>query len=134
MKTARARRLSYKHKEYDTVIKTISIAALGLWVAVGGVAAAQDTDDKAQQRRIRDISIAIGNAYACTGKEGRAQFKEESHYLFDLILKDMGSDLAFVYASGVGYGASLPKEKLECPTLLKQWEEIREDYELKEAE
>ena len=40
--------------------------------------------------------------------------------------------MAFLYATGIGYGSSLPKEKLDCPTLLKQWEEIREDYELKE--
>ena len=70
------------------------------------------------------MSVAIGNAYACTGKEGRAQFKEESHLLFDLIVQDMGSDMAFLYATGIGYGSSLSKDKLDCPTLLKQREEI----------
>jgi hypothetical protein len=64
----------------------------------------------------------------------RGSDREQSHYLFNLILQDMGSDLAFVYASGIGYGASLSKDKLDCPALLEQWEEIREDYELKEAE
>ena len=120
----------------NTRINTIaSVACCAVALLLSAVpASALEADDKAMERRIRDISIAIGNAYACTGKEGRAQFKEESHYLFNLILQDMGSDLAFVYATGIGYGASLPKEKLECSTLLEQWEEIREDYELKEAE
>ncbi len=93
---------------------------------------AQDVDDKAMERRVRHLSVAIGNAYVCTEKEGQGAFKEESHLLFDLIVQDMGSDMAFLYATGIGYGSSLPKEKLDCPTLLKQWEEIREDYELKE--
>jgi len=89
-------------------------------------------DDKAMEQRVRDMSIAIGNAYACTEKEGREAFKEESHLLFDLIVQDMGSDMAFLYATGIGYGSSVSKDKLDCPTLLKQWEEMREDYELKE--
>ena len=114
------------------MIRTISIAALGLWVAAAGVAPAQqDADDKAMERRIRHTAIAIGNAYVCTEKEGQKAFKEEAHHLFDLILQDRGSDLAFLYASGIGYGSSLANDKLDCPALLKQWEEIREDYELK---
>ncbi len=114
------------------MIRTISIAALGLWVAAAGVAPAQqDADDEAMERRVRHISVAIGNAYACTEKEGQKAFKEEAHHLFDLILQDRGSDLAFLYASGIGYGSSQSKDKLDCPMLLKQWEEFREDYELK---
>ncbi len=116
------------------MIRNISIAALGLWVAAAGVAPAQDMDDKAMERRVRHMSVAIGNAYACTEKEGQKAFKEEAHHLFDLILQDVGSDLAFVYASGIGYGSSLAKDKLDCPMLLKQWEGIREDYDLKGGE
>jgi hypothetical protein len=124
-------RSSREKREDFTMIRTISVAALGLWVAAGGIAVAADVDDKAMERKVRDISIAIGNAYACTEMEGRKVFKGEAHQLFDLILQDVGSDLAFIYASGLGYGSSLPKDKLDCPKLLKQWEEFREDYELK---
>jgi hypothetical protein len=116
------------------MIKIISMLALGLWVAAAGVASAKDLDmdmdEKAMELKVRDLSIAIGNAYVCTEKERQPAFKKESHLLFNLILQDVGSDLAFVYATGVGYGASLQKEKLDCPLLLKQWEEFREDYEL----
>lgn len=111
--------------------RIISTLALGLWFAVAGVASAQDVDEKAMERKIRHLAIGIGNAYACTEKDKRQAFKGESHHLFDLILQDVGSDLAFVYATSLGYGSAVPKEKLECPKLLKQWEEIRADYELK---
>ena len=47
---------------------------------------AQDMDDKAMERRVRHMSVAIGNAYVCTEKEARGAFKEESHLLFDLIV------------------------------------------------
>ena len=115
------------------MIKIISMLALGLCVAAG-VASAKDLDmdmdEKAMEEKVRNTSIAIGNAYVCTKKEGQQAFKQEAHLLFNLILQDVGSDLAFVYATGVGYGSSLPKEKLDCPLMLKQWEEFREDYEL----
>jgi len=109
----------------------VSALALGVCVAATGVATAEDTDQVALERKVRAMSIGIGNAFACTGKEGQKQFKEESHHLFDLIVQDVGSDIAFVYATGIGYGSSVPKEEIDCPKLLKQWEEIREDYELK---
>jgi len=116
------------------MIKILSMLALGLWVATAGVASAKDLDmdmdEKAMEEKVRNTSIAIGNAYVCTKKEGQQAFKQEAHLLFNLILQDVGSDLAFVYATGVGYGSSLPKEKLDCPLMLKQWEEFREDYEL----
>ena len=115
------------------MIRIISILALGLWFSTAGFASAKDidADEKAMERKIRHLAIGIGNAYACTEKDKRQTFKGESHHLFDLILQDVGSDLAFVYATSLGYGSAVPKEKLECPKLLKQWEEIREDYELK---
>jgi hypothetical protein len=64
-------------------------------------------------------------------RKGNERFKEESHHLFDLIVQDVGSDLGFVYATGIGQGSMVAKEKLDCPALLKEWEEIREDYDLK---
>lgn len=128
-----ARRSVREHEE-NIVIRIISTLVLGLLVAATGVASAQDVDkdvdEKAMERKVRDVAIAIGNAYVCIEKEGQQAFKKESHLLFNFILQDVGSDLAFVYATGIGYGSSLPKEKLDCPLLLKQWGEFREDYEL----
>ena len=122
-----------REDQEEDVLSNIIVSALvlGLCFAATGVATAQDAEDVALERKVRAMSIGIGNAYVCTGKEGRKQFKEESHHLFDLIIQDVGSDIAFVYATGIGAGSSIAKEKIDCPKLLKQWEEIREDYELK---
>jgi hypothetical protein len=117
--------------EDDTLIRTISAGALGLLIAATGVATAQDADDVAHERKVRKLAVNIGKAYACTDKKGQEKFKEESHHLFDLIVQDVGSDLAFVYATGIGQGSMVSKEKLDCPALLKEWQEIREDYDLK---
>jgi hypothetical protein len=95
------------------------------------VAAAPDAEDVAHERKVRKLAVSIGKAYACTDKKGQEKFKEESHHLFDLIVQDVGSDLGFVYATGIGQGSMVAKEKLDCPALLKEWEEIREDYDLK---
>ena len=113
------------------MIRSISIVALGLWVAMAGVASAQSAEDEAMTRRVRRLGTAIGKAYVCTPEKGQEDFNEEAHHLFDLIVQDVGSDFAFTYAVGLGRGASVPKENADCAKTLKQWEEIREDYELK---
>jgi hypothetical protein len=119
------------------MIRTISAGVLGLLVAATGVAAAQDAQDRrdpsdvAMERKVRKLALRIGGAYACTDEKGRDEFKEEAHHLFDLIVQDVGSDLGYTYATGIGIGSAQPKEKLDCPKLLKEWEEIREDYRLK---
>ena len=116
------------------MIRIISTIALGLCVVSAGVASAKgkdiDVDDKAMVQKVRSIGLAIGNAYVCTEQDKQQTFREETLELFDLIIKDVGSDRAFVYATSIGYGASVSKDKLACPSLLKQWEEMREDFEL----
>jgi hypothetical protein len=122
------------------LLRIISAAVLGLLVAASGVATAQDAKDPrdlkdvSMERKIQNLALRIGNAYACTDEKGRSEFKEEAHYLFDLIVQDVGSDLGYTYATAIGIGSAQPKEKLDCPTRLKDWQEIREDYRLKENE
>jgi hypothetical protein len=128
------------------VTRTISFVALSLLVAAMGVATAQaaddaaterqvgtaqDADDVAMEAKVRGLALRIGQAYACTDKKGRGEFQEEAHFLFDLILQDVGSDLAYTYATAVGIGSTRSKKSLDCPALLKTWDGIREDYELK---
>ena len=106
-------------------------AALGLGL-LAGPAAAQDAD-ALLEKQVRELGIGIGNAYACLSPEdedARATFRDEAHVLFDLILKDEGSDLAWRYATAVGLGAGVPGEQLDCARLLEQWAEIRRDYAL----
>jgi hypothetical protein len=116
------------------VIRIISTVALGLCVVTAGVASAKggdiDADDKAMVQKVRSIGLAIGNAYVCTQQDKRQAFKKDTLELFDLIIKDVGSDRAFVYATSIGYGASVSKDNLDCPSLLKRWDEMREDFEL----
>jgi len=129
------------------MIRTISIGALGLLVAATGVATAQaaddaaterqvsatpDAEDLAMERKVRRLALRIGEAYVCTDEKARDDFQEEAHLLFDLILQDVGSDLAYTYATGIGIGSTKSKKKLDCPAALKTWKEIREDYELEE--
>ena len=120
------------------MIRIISAIVFGLVVAATGVATAQDAKDPrdvkdvAMERKVRNLGLRIGNAYACTDAKAHGEFKEEAHYLFDLIVQDMGSDLGYAYATAMGIGSAQPKEKLDCTARLKDWEEVREDYQLKE--
>ena len=52
------------------------------------------TDYERMTAGIRHTGIAIGNAHVCTGPDGKAAFLEEAHHMFDLILQDVGSELA----------------------------------------
>lgn len=128
------------------MIRIILAGALGLLVAATGVATAQaaddaemkrqvatepDAEDVAMERKVRRLALRIGEAYVCMDEKGRDEFQDEAHLLFDLILQDVGSDLAYTYATSIGIGSTKSKKKLDCPAVLKTWEEIREDYELK---
>jgi hypothetical protein len=124
--------LRREYLEDETLSRFISAGVLCLWLAATSVVLAEDAEDVAMERRVRSLALGIGKAYACTGKEGQAAFKEEAHHLFDLIIQDVGSDLAYTYATAIGIGSAQPKDKLDCPARLKDWQEIREDYDLKE--
>jgi hypothetical protein len=110
------------------------LAAAALAGAAAAAAQAQTADKAEMAGKVREIGLAIGNAYVCTPEEERGLFKEESHHLFDLIVQDVGSDMAFLYATSLGYGGAAPAEALDCPKLLEQWQGMREDYGLAEGE
>jgi hypothetical protein len=111
--------------------KIVTVVVCGLGIAVGASALASEAAGDQMEAKIRKTAIGVGNAWACTDKDKREMFREEAHQLFDLILQDVGTDLAFVYAASLGYGSAQPKENLDCSALLEQWEGIREDYKLK---
>lgn len=112
-----------------TTISMLGVVFL-LTGAAAGAAWAVDADEIAMERRVRGLGTRIGQAYVCTEEKARETFEEEAHLLFDLIVQDVGTDLAYVYALSIGKGAMWPKKRLDCPALLKDWKEIREDYEL----
>ncbi|SFJ08091.1 hypothetical protein [Albimonas pacifica] len=106
----------------------------GALLALPAAAQAQSDAQDDMAAKVRSLALAIGNAYACTPEDGRTTFKEEAHHLFDLIVQDVGSDLAFLYATGVGYGSAVEASEIDCPAMLEQWEGIRTDYDLKAEE
>ncbi len=117
--------------------KVLAIAAFGLWAASSSGAAAQDEAliDAPFIDEIRDMALAIGNTYACIDDEDEsAAFRDDAHTLFDLILKDVGSNKAFLYAVSLGYGSAVPKNQLDCPTLLAQWDDMKSSFALEEPE
>ncbi|WP_339951754.1 hypothetical protein [uncultured Albimonas sp.] len=115
--------------------RTIAIVVGGLMACTAAAQAQTEAGDKdAMADKVRGLALAIGNAYACTAEDDRPTFKEEAHHLFDLILQDVGSDIAFLYATGVGYGSAVAAADIDCPAMLEQWEGIRTDYDLKAEE
>ncbi|MEM1313458.1 MAG: hypothetical protein AAGI51_02820 [Pseudomonadota bacterium] len=118
------------------ILKRMFAAALGASVLAGAAAPAlaQDAEEAVIVQKIRAMAVGVGNAYACTSEESRDLFREESHHLFDLIVQDAGSDVAFIYAVGLGYGAAAPADVIDCERMLGHWETIRTDYDLKADE
>ena len=115
-------------------MKTAIAMMMGGLLALPAAAQAQEAGADGMADKVRSLALAIGNAYACTPEEERPTFKEEAHHLFDLILQDVGSDLAFLYATGLGYGSAVEAAEIDCPAMLEQWEGIRTDYDLKAEE
>lgn len=117
--------------------KVLAIAAFGLWAASCAGASAQDEAaiDTPFIDEVRDLALAIGNTYACVDDTGeQAAFRDDAHTLFDLILKDVGSNKAFLYAVSLGYGSAVPQDQLDCPKLLAQWNDMKSSFALVEPE
>lgn len=108
------------------------MAAAGLAALQPGMASAQD-GDAALETGIREIALAVGNTYVCAeGDEAQAAHRDMTRQLFDHILQDTGSNRAFLFAVSVGYGASVPKDQLDCEKLQAQWQEMQATFELLE--
>ncbi len=93
-------------------------------------AEAAETAETEMRDKTRSLGYSIGNTYACTEDAAKDAFEAEAHVIFDMILKDVGSDLAFVYATAAGYGASLAREDLDCARLFENWGQVREEFGL----
>lgn len=107
-------------------------AAAGLAALQPGMASAQD-GDAALETGIREIALAVGNTYVCAeDDEARAAHRDMTRQLFDHILQDTGSNHAFLFAVSVGYGASVPKDQLDCEKLQAQWQEMQSTFDLVE--
>ncbi|MEM7498213.1 MAG: hypothetical protein AAF371_09510 [Pseudomonadota bacterium] len=87
------------------------------------------------RERTQALGLSVGNTYAChDDADMRDAIEEEAHLIFDLILKETGSDMAWAFATGAGYGASLPAAEMDCAALANSWQEIRADFGIAEDE
>jgi hypothetical protein len=92
-------------------------------------ASAQEAHDE-MQRKTRELGLSVGNAYVCMAEGERAGFETDWKLIYDMILMDAGSNLAFVFATSSGYGASLPLDRLDCDALAESWAATRADFGL----
>ena len=104
------------------------IAALAA-AMLAHTAVAQDVADE-MQRKTRELGLSVGNAYVCQREAERAAFRADWKLIHDMILMDAGSNLAFVFATSSGYGASLPRAELDCEALAESWAATRADFGL----
>lgn len=115
--------------------RALAMVAAGLWAASASGSFAQDRAASEAQRidEIRAMALAIGNTYACLDDtEAQAAFRDHAHTLFDLMLKDVGSDKAFLFAVSMGYGSAVPEDQLDCAKLLAQWDDMKSAFALVE--
>jgi len=112
-------------------MKRFAIAALGLCLALP--ATAQDTDAASEMEgKTRNVGLAVGKAYGCLDAEDdrRERLKLGSKAIFNMILQDLGSDMAYAFATSAGYGAGQPRNASECEALAERWEAIQEHFDI----
>src|SRR6056297_849698 len=113
-------------------MKPIALAVAALCLALP--AAAQDAEDAAaeMETKTRDVGIAVGKAYGCLADDDtrRERLKLGSKAIYTMILQDLGSDLAYAFATSAGYGAGLPRDDADCEALAERWEAIKETFDI----
>ncbi|MEL6264877.1 MAG: hypothetical protein AAFR52_04380 [Pseudomonadota bacterium] len=111
------------------IIATTLAILLASTHPAGGQETTSPMDKEAMRASTQSLGLSIGHHYACVGDaEAREILRIETLYMFDMILKDVGSDIAFTFATSAGYGASLPVEKLDCPALADAYAAVLADF------
>ncbi|MEM8790396.1 MAG: hypothetical protein AAGE80_02165 [Pseudomonadota bacterium] len=96
--------------------------------------AQSDTEDlPPTAEELKRFGLSVGQAYACTETAAQTDMREEAQVLFDVIIKDLGSNAAFTFAASAGYGAAMESASTDCPRLLDQWGATRVRFGLDEA-
>ncbi|MGF1500386.1 MAG: hypothetical protein ACFBSD_01095 [Paracoccaceae bacterium] len=114
-------------------------------LAVAGLAPAQETTSPSAEplvdrqvalteqikTQVRPLGVTVGRVYACLedGPE-RELMIGDAHVMYDLMTKSVGSDVAFVFATALGYGAASEAAGLDCPALAEAWQKIKVDFEI----
>ncbi|MEO0821637.1 MAG: hypothetical protein AAF074_14575 [Pseudomonadota bacterium] len=99
-----------------------------------GVASASPFQTEEMREKTRSLGFTVGNQFACAEAAARETIEEEAHIIFDFMLKDVGSNIAWVFATAAGYGASVQKTEIDCAETAKNWAEIRADFGIEDGE
>ncbi|MEM6932545.1 MAG: hypothetical protein AAF526_03065 [Pseudomonadota bacterium] len=93
-------------------------------------AAAQDAD--ALEAQTREVGVAVGQAYTCLADtdERRERMKLASKAIYNMIVHDLGSDMAYAFATSAGFGAGKPRDDARCKELAERWEAIKENFDV----
>lgn len=115
------------------IFKTVSVAAI---LAATSVAADTDKDEAKDQivAKTREIGIQIGHNYACTADEDKEDTSDKIQIIFDLINKDLGTDLGYTFATAAGFGAAADKSTLDCEKLAEGWAKITGEFGVDDEE
>jgi len=113
------------------IFSAVVMAALAAPAMAQDGDAAQELEDKT-----RNVGVAVGKAFTCLGEDEarKEKLKVGAQMLFDMILKDLGSDTAFVFATAAGYGAGLPKSGNDCAEIAERWEAIKDNFDISDVD
>ncbi|MEM1368171.1 MAG: hypothetical protein AAGG02_09145 [Cyanobacteria bacterium P01_H01_bin.15] len=115
----------------------ILVSALILGGNIGLLSAqAQETESETEQERIekgvREMGLLAGYAYQChlrTGDEDAAEtVGDESLAVAEIVLEDVGSTLAFLFAGNAGFGAGTTFESENCEQAIVEWNKFVDEF------
>lgn len=98
-------------------------------LAIPSHATAEETEIEAQTR---EVGLTVGHAYGCLAEddERRETMRLASKAIYTMILQDLGSNIAYAYATSAGYGAAQPRDDAKCKELAERWEAVKDNFEL----
>ena len=94
------------------------------------VATSAMAHDESLIPKVRQLGIAVGQAYACGPREHRSYTRADFEEMFDTILDVDGQELAFVFAVAIGYGAASDPTGLDCAQLTKHLDAVKAEMGL----
>lgn len=91
----------------------------------GAFATSAAADEVNYDAKVRQLGIAVGKAHSCAEAEARPLLRDDSETIYDLILFELGHELAYIFAVGVGYGAASSLEGVDCAKLTAHVNEVK---------
>jgi len=114
----------------------ITIAACALAVVFSAQAFAaepkkgSDADDEFMLG-MRKVGVMVGEAFMCTGEDGRSGIGADALQLANQIATHFGLQAAFVFSGSFGYGTGHEFDKGTCPATLANFKAIQQKYLVK---